>query len=332
MSTNTLPKEFRGVQIEETQPTVSTRRRLQNRIAQRKLRERRALKTLSVEDSAANWMFTINADTDDGRPYSATNRQYIQDPQNFLDDRIENIKFAASRTNQPPHLHSPDTAGGAIGHVEAVIDTQQHAGRCYPSPQSPSSLSGQTSSGVNQPVVCSSDFPSSSSTSVGMNGSNIPLHGNLLDDCGLLLANHTGAGLPSSESGTPPKHYEHGDPQLTNNLGGSVAPKSNASSQLISQVGTTKLPPLLHTAARSRNCRIVETLLRRGVAAVNERDEDGRTALHIAAELGDETTMSLLLSHGAHPCLRDLRGQNALYIAVSEGHQNVVELLLGSGE
>ncbi|KAF2231046.1 ankyrin [Viridothelium virens] len=165
-----------------------------------------------------------------------------------------------------------------------------------------------------------------------MNGSNVPLHVNVFDDCGLLLANHAEARLPPSESETPPKHYDHRDPQFSNSLGAGVAPKSNASNQSISQVETTKLPPLLHTAARSRNSRIVETLLRRGVAAVNERDEDGRTALHIAAGLGDETTMSLLLSHGAHPCLRDLRGQNALYIAVSEGHQNVVELLLGSGE
>lgn len=88
------------------------------------------------------------------------------------------------------------------------------------------------------------------------------------------------------------------------------------------------MPPLLHAATRSRNRGIATTLLKRGAVGVNERDDSGRTALHVASELGDAAVTSLLLRHGADPDARDKHGQTPLYVAVSEGHDQIVEMLL----
>lgn len=88
--------------------------------------------------------------------------------------------------------------------------------------------------------------------------------------------------------------------------------------------------PLLHVAARSRNRRIMTTLLKHGVPP-NERDELGRTALHVAAALGDEALVALLLRCGADAAICDVHGQTALYAAVEGGFGEVVELLLEGG-
>lgn len=91
------------------------------------------------------------------------------------------------------------------------------------------------------------------------------------------------------------------------------------------------LPPLLHVAARSRNRNVAATLLKYGASMVDQYDEHGQTALHIAASLGDEPLVSLLLRHGADANLRDSHGQNPLFLAVSAGHNEVVVLLLRNG-
>lgn len=92
----------------------------------------------------------------------------------------------------------------------------------------------------------------------------------------------------------------------------------------------TAAAPLLHVATRSRNRRIMMTLLKHGVPP-NERDELGRTALHVAASQGDESLVALLLRCGADPGICDVRGQTALYTAVEGGFSEVVELLLEKG-
>ncbi|KDN68226.1 putative conserved hypothetical protein [Colletotrichum sublineola] len=88
------------------------------------------------------------------------------------------------------------------------------------------------------------------------------------------------------------------------------------------------LLPLLHVAVRSRNRRVAATLLKHGSAAVDERDEHDSTALHVAAELGDEALVTLLLQHNANTRICNERGHNALYVAVAAGHNEIVELLL----
>ena len=106
----------------------------------------------------------------------------------------------------------------------------------------------------------------------------------------------------------------------------------NASSleQLSLETGQTLEPvePLLHAAVRSRNRTVVAMLIQRGAVAVNDRDGDGTTALHIATELGDEAIVSLLLDYGADSSARDSRGKDPLFLAVSAGHTGIVDVML----
>jgi ankyrin repeat protein len=59
---------------------------------------------------------------------------------------------------------------------------------------------------------------------------------------------------------------------------------------------------------------------------VNQKDERGETALSLAAEGGHETTVQLLLAHGA-----DANDYRALWWAAEGGHEAIIQLLLANG-
>jgi hypothetical protein len=62
---------------------------------------------------------------------------------------------------------------------------------------------------------------------------------------------------------------------------------------------------------------------------VFSRDVDGRTALHIAARIGNTELVSLLLDQGALVTATDHNGSTPLHLACQKGHQATVLLLLG---
>ena len=133
-----------------------------------------------------------------------------------------------------------------------------------------------------------------------------------------------------STSNTSTVSTERTRPQLPSSPASSL-PHSNSGTGDLSPIKTfppSSVPPLLHTATRSRNRSVMATLLRHGACSVDERDGQGRTALHVAAELGDEALVLLLLHHGADAQLCDDLGQNALYHAVLAGNNDVLEVLL----
>ncbi|KAI0033404.1 ankyrin [Vararia minispora EC-137] len=60
---------------------------------------------------------------------------------------------------------------------------------------------------------------------------------------------------------------------------------------------------------------------------VNERDQYGYTALHLAADRGHLTTVKALIAKGADATLKDPDEMNALDLAKCAGHDEIVALL-----
>ncbi|XP_059187922.1 ankyrin repeat and protein kinase domain-containing protein 1 [Centropristis striata] len=72
---------------------------------------------------------------------------------------------------------------------------------------------------------------------------------------------------------------------------------------------------------------IISLLLEHGAAAT-QGDEDQWTALHFAAQNGDDRTVRLLLDKGAEADAREKAGWTPLHLACQNGHETVVRLLL----
>lgn len=137
---------------------------------------------------------------------------------------------------------------------------------------------------------------------------------------------YVGAALPSGPS-TPTRAMPWANPPAAN-----PDPRFLPNADTRSDAEGQQPEPLLHVAMRSRNRAVVQVLLQRGAVAVDERDVEGRTALHIAAGLGDGAMIGVLLANGADTQARDVRGHLALYYAVEQGHCEVVERLLDGAD
>ena len=84
-----------------------------------------------------------------------------------------------------------------------------------------------------------------------------------------------------------------------------------------------ELTPLMWAAGHDEGVgaaavdRVVDVLLTHG-AALDATDNRGRTALMIAAALGDGSTVALLLQRGADRTLKDKDGKTALDLAAND--------------
>lgn len=87
--------------------------------------------------------------------------------------------------------------------------------------------------------------------------------------------------------------------------------------------------PFLHSAADMGNLLEVRALLKNG-APVNFRDEDGNTALHKAAGLGDERMVDTILRYARDPGLqaKNYEGQTAILMATTYSHSDVAKRLI----
>ncbi|XP_072968740.1 potassium channel AKT1-like [Typha angustifolia] len=94
--------------------------------------------------------------------------------------------------------------------------------------------------------------------------------------------------------------------------------------------GQLDLPITLCFAVTRGDDVLLHQLLRRGLDA-NESDNNGHTALHIAASKGNEHCVRLLLDYGADPNSRDSDGIVPLWEALLGKHETVAQLLVDNG-
>ncbi|KAL4284689.1 hypothetical protein GQ457_16G004150 [Hibiscus cannabinus] len=94
--------------------------------------------------------------------------------------------------------------------------------------------------------------------------------------------------------------------------------------------GRMDLPLNLFFATLRGDDLLLHQLLKRGLDP-NESDNNGRTALHIAAAKGSENCVLLLLDYGADPNCKDSEGSVPLWEAMLGGHDNVAQLLKENG-
>ncbi len=88
--------------------------------------------------------------------------------------------------------------------------------------------------------------------------------------------------------------------------------------------------PLMRAVDR-RRIDFVRLLLDNPGADLDARQEDGASALHIAAGGGDLEIVRLLVSRGADGSLEDRNGNVAAAVARSAGHVEIAEYLEGIG-
>ncbi|XP_045540836.1 poly [ADP-ribose] polymerase tankyrase [Papilio machaon] len=89
----------------------------------------------------------------------------------------------------------------------------------------------------------------------------------------------------------------------------------------------------LHCAAASvypKRKQVMEILIRKG-GRVNEKNKEGQTPLHVAAEHAHLDAMDLLLRHGAKVNACDSRGESALCVAARRDSAAACRLLLACG-
>ncbi|KAM6907737.1 receptor-interacting serine/threonine-protein kinase 4 [Xenentodon cancila] len=102
---------------------------------------------------------------------------------------------------------------------------------------------------------------------------------------------------------------------------------SNANPNLPNNRGSTPL----HLATEKHLKSLAEVLLGRRSTNVNAKDEDQYTALHWAAQNGDEAIARLLVDRGAAINEADGQGRTPAHVACQHGQENVIRVLLSRG-
>lgn len=87
----------------------------------------------------------------------------------------------------------------------------------------------------------------------------------------------------------------------------------------------------IHEAVAAGDLQQVSALVAGDTAALNLRDESGKSPLMLAAELGRGEIVAALISAGADVNLSDNKNRSALHLAVQHADTELMELLIRSG-
>lgn len=100
--------------------------------------------------------------------------------------------------------------------------------------------------------------------------------------------------------------------------------------QILLERGAKVKPSYFETASEHGRVEIIVLLLKWG-ADIEQRAEDGTTALMLSAHRAKPAATRLLLENGANPDSRRNDGATALWVASESGNRNIVEILLCHG-
>jgi len=84
---------------------------------------------------------------------------------------------------------------------------------------------------------------------------------------------------------------------------------------------------LLHWAVREAKPNILSFLLSKSTSLLDTQNEDGETALHLAAAFGEEGTIETLLKNGATSDIKDVNGLTPAEHALENSHYRIHHML-----
>ncbi|KAL5435443.1 hypothetical protein PMIN05_007252 [Paraphaeosphaeria minitans] len=318
----------------EHKRTVSAQRRLQNRVAQQRFRERQKANTApsadQLEAATFNDLDTVrNVDT--ATSLDSEDLYYQRDPtfpHNSPHNSEQPVASSLGSNPAPVQWHLPSTFSVAPSpQIPHNFDTALD-GRMTPNPSyldvSYESLFGSTDTDWSRQYFHQqlAYLAESNDNALARTQRVLP---NEIPTPPAIMTPSSASTSPlyrSSISSYSPNRRS--TVSSTSSMGQLVAAQPSSVCNKSSQIRY----PLLHVAIRTRKKSMVRLLLRRGASKINEQDQHGRTALHIAAESGDEEIVEVLMKHGANSKLLDNQGLDALHYAVEQGHEDVVEMLL----
>ncbi|KAK0636629.1 hypothetical protein B0T17DRAFT_86028 [Bombardia bombarda] len=287
---------------------VSDRRKLQNRIAQRRFRQKKALEARSANQYLfvdCNWQefrhfhqqfptgFNVQVAPDPAAMLSMAQRSWTHPVDQDVFRWDSHMELSGERADF--FLSSPPSTDLAASSSSSTTSTATSPGYSGPLNDEPISSTTAAFSTPNHYHTCRHAMPTSN-----QNQQQISPH--LID--------------PSlSDQPYPHSHTTNDHP---------VPQPAHV------QRDQQPFEPLLHTAAKRGNCEIVKMLLDHN-ADINERNDKGMTALHIAIEHNQGKVVMLLLQNGVDVNATDNEGHTALSLAVNNNCEAGVRLFLLHG-
>ncbi len=84
---------------------------------------------------------------------------------------------------------------------------------------------------------------------------------------------------------------------------------------------------VMHIAARVNHIKAMGLLQTYGFEALNDKNNNGQTALQVATIAGHSEAVSELLERGANADLRNAKSHSALHLAARRGHSHLIDIL-----